>query len=226
MSTKVRLSTTEENYLKAIYALEEKNTMVDNQSIAALLKNTPASVSDMLKRLTKKELIIYQPYRSIKLTEAGRRIALQIIRKHRLWETFLVNCLGFQWEQIHPVAEQLEHIDSDLLIERLDAYLGYPKFDPHGDPIPSPSGEITPQSGFLLTNAQKNDILIVVAVRNDEESFLSYLNKVNIAIGKEIRIIDKIPFDLSIEVAFDNKVINLSQRIASQIVVDYAQAHC
>lgn len=216
-----KLSLTEENYLKTIYSLEEKGEPVHNQSIAQTLKNTPASVSDMLKKLTKKGFIHYEPYKPIQLTDKGRQVALNIVRKHRLWETFLVKCLGFTWEQIHPIAEQLEHIESELLISRLDEYLGYPKYDPHGDPIPSPDGKIHPVKGFPLSQAPIGASLKVVAVKSDEKGFLDYLNKINLSIGSIIRLIDKIPFDLSVEVDINNKVLNLSNLIASQIVVTY-----
>jgi DtxR family Mn-dependent transcriptional regulator len=142
-----------------------------------------------------------------------------------LWETFLVKCLGFTWEEIHPVAEQLEHIESELLISRLDEYLGYPKYDPHGDPIPSPDGKLQPIEGFPLSHAPIGVELVVVAVKNDEKDFLSYLNKINLSIGSSIIIIDKIPFDLSIEVDINNRVVNLSHLVASQIIVNHESNH-
>jgi DtxR family Mn-dependent transcriptional regulator len=216
-----KLSLTEENYLKTIYMLTERSEAVHNQSIAQALQNTPASVSDMLKKLTKKGLIQHEPYKPIQLTSKGREIAINIVRKHRLWETFLVKCLGFTWEQIHPIAEQLEHIESDLLISRLDEYLGYPKYDPHGDPIPSPNGEFQPVEGFPLSQAPTGKKLKVVAVKNDKKDFLNYLNKINLFIGSHIYVIDRISFDLSIEVDINNKVLNLSHLIASQIIVNH-----
>ncbi|WP_038029787.1 metal-dependent transcriptional regulator [Thermonema rossianum] len=221
----LKLSLSEENYLKTIYALEEKGEPAHNQTIAQTLRNTPASVSDMLKKLTKKGLIHYEPYKPIRLTSKGRQLALSIVRKHRLWETFLVKCLGFTWEEIHPVAEQLEHIESELLISRLDEYLGYPKYDPHGDPIPSPDGKLQPIEGFPLSHAPIGVELVVVAVKNDEKDFLSYLNKINLSIGSSIVIIDKIPFDLSIEVDINNRIINLSHLVASQIIVNHESNH-
>jgi DtxR family Mn-dependent transcriptional regulator len=216
-----KLSLTEENYLKTIYMLTERSEAVHNQSIAQALQNTPASVSDMLKKLTKKGLIQHEPYKPIQLTSKGREIAINIVRKHRLWETFLVKCLGFTWEQIHPIAEQLEHIESDLLISRLDEYLGYPKYDPHGDPIPSPNGEFQPVEGFPLSQAPTGKKLKVVAVKNDKKDFLNYLNKISLFIGSHIYVIDRISFDLSIEVDINNKVLNLSHLIASQIIVNH-----
>ncbi|NIK72876.1 DtxR family Mn-dependent transcriptional regulator [Thermonema lapsum] len=216
-----KLSLTEENYLKTIYMLTERSEAVHNQSIAQALQNTPASVSDMLKKLTKKGLIQHEPYKPIQLTSKGREIAINIVRKHRLWETFLVKCLGFTWEQIHPIAEQLEHIESDLLISRLDEYLGYPKYDPHGDPIPSPNGDFQPVEGFPLSQAPTGKKLKVVAVKNDKKDFLNYLNKINLFIGSHIYVIDRISFDLSIEVDINNKVLNLSHLIASQIIVNH-----
>jgi len=216
-----KLSLTEENYLKTIYMLTERSEAVHNQSIAQALQNTPASVSDMLKKLTKKGLIQHEPYKPIQLTSKGREIAINIVRKHRLWETFLVKCLGFTWEQIHPIAEQLEHIESDLLISRLDEYLGYPKYDPHGDPIPSPNGEFHPVEGFPLSQAPTGKKLKVVAVKNDKKDFLNYLNKISLFIGSHIYVIDRISFDSSIEVDINNKVLNLSHLIASQIIVNH-----
>jgi DtxR family transcriptional regulator, Mn-dependent transcriptional regulator len=127
----------EENYLKAIYHLsKEEDESVSTNALAERLETTAASVSDMLKKLAKKELIEYKKYQGVNISEKGKRVALQIIRKHRLWEVFLVEKLSFNWDEVHEIAEQLEHIDSPTLVKRLDEFLGYPKFDPHGDPIP------------------------------------------------------------------------------------------
>ena len=141
-------SVTEENYLKAIYKFSDGENNVSTNTISKYLRTTPASVTDMVKRLNEKKLVDYQPYKGVSLTSEGQVIALKIIRKHRLWEVFLVKVLNFSWDSVHDTAEQLEHIDSPELIDKLDEFLGYPKFDPHGDPIPSPSGEIVYRFNF------------------------------------------------------------------------------
>ncbi|WP_242928278.1 metal-dependent transcriptional regulator [Pontibacter vulgaris] len=199
-------SFTEENYIKTIYKLSAAGlTEVNTNAIADTLATKAASVTDMLRKLSAKGIVHYVKYKGVSLTEQGERTALQIIRKHRLWEVFLVEKLKFNWDEVHEVAEELEHISSDLLVKRLDEFLGYPKFDPHGDPIPSESGEINLKQQKLLSEMDVNDSGIVVGVNDSQPLFLQYLDKMGIFLGAKIKVLDKIPFDNSLEINLENK---------------------
>ena len=199
-------SFTEENYIKAIYKLSANGTQeVNTNAIAEALDTKAASVTDMLRKLSSKGIADYVKYRGVTLTETGERVALQIIRKHRLWEVFLVEKLKFNWDEVHDVAEELEHINSDLLIRRLDEFLGYPKFDPHGDPIPSEDGEINVKQQRLLADMELNASGTVVGVNDSQPLFLQYLDKMGIYLGAKIKVIDKIPYDNSLEINIENK---------------------
>ncbi|GAB2783715.1 DtxR family Mn-dependent transcriptional regulator [Hymenobacter luteus] len=195
-------SYTEENYLKAIYKLAEAapGTEVSTNSVAEALQTRAASVTDMLRRLGEKGLLHYTRYRGVTLTAEGRRLALLTIRKHRLWEVFLVQQLGFSWDEVHEVAEQMEHIDSDLLIQRLDEFLGYPQLDPHGDPIPTAEGVLYRPQHRLLADLRPGDQGTVVAVKNTSGPFLQYLDKAGLKLGTHIEVLDKIQFDNSLEI--------------------------
>jgi DtxR family transcriptional regulator, Mn-dependent transcriptional regulator len=199
-------SFTEENYIKAIYKLSANGSQeVNTNAIAEALDTKAASVTDMLRKLSAKGIADYVKYRGVTLTQKGERVALQIIRKHRLWEVFLVEKLKFNWDEVHDVAEELEHIKSDLLIKRLDEFLGYPKFDPHGDPIPSENGEMNVKQQKLLADMEVNSAGIVVGVNDSQPLFLQYLDKMGIYLGAKIKVIDKIPYDNSLEINLENK---------------------
>ncbi|WP_299708444.1 metal-dependent transcriptional regulator [uncultured Pontibacter sp.] len=199
-------SFTEENYIKAIYKLSDNGSQeVNTNAIAEALDTKAASVTDMLRKLSAKGIADYVKYRGVTLTQKGERVALQIIRKHRLWEVFLVEKLKFNWDEVHEVAEELEHINSDLLIKRLDEFLGYPKFDPHGDPIPSEDGEMNVKQQKLLADMEVNSAGIVVGVNDSQPLFLQYLDKMGIYLGAKIKVIDKIPYDNSLEINLENK---------------------
>ena len=195
----IPLSFTEENYLKAIYSLSERNGSSDTSTseIAERLRTKPPTVSDMLRKLTQKKLVMYEKYKRVQLTKAGRQLAILIIRKHRLWEVFLHDKLGFAWDEVHEVAEQLEHIRSEKLILHLEKFLGYPKFDPHGDPIPSASGEMTPSRRMTLSEVEEGKQCQVVGVQDSSSMFLQYLEHMHIGIGTKIKVIEKIQFDES-----------------------------
>ncbi|MEJ8801956.1 metal-dependent transcriptional regulator [Pontibacter sp. H249] len=212
-------SYTEENYIKAIYKLSENSTQeVNTNAIAEVLDTKAASVTDMLRKLSSKNIVNYVKYRGVTLTEEGERIALQIIRKHRLWEVFLVEKLKFNWDEVHEVAEELEHISSTLLTRRLDEFLGFPQFDPHGDPIPSESGEMKQKKQRLLAEMEVNDAGVVVGVNDSQPLFLQYLDKVGIALGSRIRIIDKMPYDNSLEILLEeNKGMLISSEVSRNI---------
>ena len=210
----------EENYLKAILSLSlQGEELVSTNSIAAAMNTSAASVSDMLKKLQEKKLIIYKKYKGVALNKQGKSIAVNILRKHRLWETFLVRKLDFNWDEVHDVAEQLEHIKSEELIDKLDSFLNYPKFDPHGEVIPTKEGTIPQTDRVLLSEIEENTNGIVLGVTLDETSFLQYLNKLEIEIGTEIQIFDRIDFDKSVNISINNKKQNISNELAKHLLI-------
>lgn len=203
------LSKTEENYLKAIFKLcEESDTPASTNAIAQLMNTKAASVTDMVQRLSNKAgtpLVKYQKHKGVRLTEAGTRIATNLIRKHRLWETFLVEKLHFSWDEVHEIAEELEHIKAEKLIDRLDAFLGRPKFDPHGDPIPDAEGNFTFRKQILLSELPTEEKAIIVGVVDDAPTFLQYLNKLNLVLGVSIQTLEQFPYDGSIKVLLNEQ---------------------
>jgi DtxR family Mn-dependent transcriptional regulator len=200
------LSFTEENYLKAIYRLSDGGAKaVTTNEIAEKMSTKAASVTDMVKKLSGKDLISYEPYYGANVTKHGKTQALIIIRKHRLWETFLVNKLHFNWDEVHDVAEQLEHIQSPLLIEKLDEFLGFPTADPHGHPIPDKHGKIQNVRQVPLAESISGKKVIVRSVTDGSSAYLQYLSKIGIYIGATVMILEKIEFDGSLEILIDNK---------------------
>jgi len=215
------LTTAEENYLKAIYHLSEGGKKsVSTNDVAGAMKTKPASVSDMLRKLGEKEVIEYRKYYGVHITDEGKKQALQTIRKHRLWEVFLVDKLNFAWDEVHEVAEELEHIQSPLLIQRLDAFLNYPKFDPHGDPIPDEFGDVKAKPRLVLNEMEIDQMGQIVAVKDSSAAFLKYLDKVGAYIGARIKILDKTDFDGSIEILVDQKKnLFMSKEVAANILI-------
>ena len=210
-------STTEENYIKAIFHLsEDGDENISTNDIARSVNAKAASVTDMMKKLKEKNLISYEKYQGVRLTQEGEKIAKSIIRKHRLWEVFLVEKLGYSWDKIHDIAEQLEHIHSEEMIDKLDKFLGYPKFDPHGDPIPDASLNIKSQKQTLLTEMDKGGQGKVVGVKDSSAKFLQYLDTVNIRLGSAIEVIDIIEFDGSVVIRIDGKQKNSISKLAAQ----------
>lgn len=210
----------EENYLKAIYHLSENGEKsVNTNAIAIELDTTAASVSDMIRKLSKKKAVDYERYKGVKVSEKGKEVALKVIRKHRLWEVFLVQNLKFNWDEVHEVAEQLEHIKSPLLISRLDEFLGFPKYDPHGDPIPDEDGNISTLKKQTLTESAIGDSGTVIGVNDSSSAFLKYLDKVGISIGTQLNIIDKNDFDGSLDLIFGDKNITISPVAAENISI-------
>ena len=215
---------TEENYIKAIFKLEEKSNKqpINTNDIAVSLSMKPASVTDMIKRLSDKKWITYKKYYGVLLTKKGKEIALDVVRKHRLWEVFLVNKLQFKWDEVHDMAEQLEHINSKELINKLDDFLGNPKFDPHGDLIPTREGKIEPQKSFPLSSIIKKQKLVFSGVLNHEPKFLQYLTSINIELGHSIEILSFNNFDRSYKLLIHKKYQEfMSEHIASQILVQH-----
>lgn len=200
------LSHTEENYLKVIYALEKETSgKIQNLSIAEKLDINPATVTEMLKKLQEKKLIDYNRIDGASLSKQGSLFALRIIRKHRLWETFLEEKLHFNWDEVHEIAEQLEHINSDKLIDRLDEHLGYPKFDPHGDPIPDAHGRIPETTYVALANIKDAGKYRLDAVSNESKLFLQYLDKIELNIHDTIEVREILEFDKSLVVTLNEK---------------------
>lgn len=217
----MRITPTEENYIKTIDNLSgPENHLVPTTVLAKHLRTTPAAVTDMVQRLHKKELIIHQRYQGVKIAPLGKQKAMQIIRRQRLWEVFLVKKLQLTWEQVVAAVEELEHIQLDILIEKLDAHLDYPTYNPTGKPIPNAKGYIKSDIQILLDQLTVGINAFIVAFRDDSSVFLEYLNKRNIQIGTTVKVLEKLPFDQSVELSVNGAVpITLSAKACGQLVV-------
>ena len=217
------ITLTEENYIKAIYHLGKQGTKtVSTNAIARNIETKASSVTDMVKKLSDKGYAHYKKYQGVSLTAAGKTIAINIVRKHRLWEVFLVEKLNFSWDEIHEVAEQLEHIKSKKLITQLDAFLGYPTHDPHGDPIPDPDGNIKKIDKVLVSEVEVGKLCICVGVVDTSPEFLKYLDKNNIALGVSFKVIYKEVFDNSITILINTRELIISSTIANNLFVKYS----
>ncbi|GEP98554.1 metal-dependent transcriptional regulator [Chitinophaga cymbidii] len=214
-------SITEENYLKAIYTLQGNGDgLVSTSDLAKALGVQPASVTDMVKKIVKKKLITYLKMKGVRLTEKGKLAAIAIIRKHRLWECFLVNKLGFKWDEVHEVAEQLEHVQSEQLIARLDEFLGFPVADPHGDPIPDANGVFSEPPSFPLATLSAGGKGKFVGVIDHSPAFLTYLDKIGLALGDLIKVKMVEEFDKSLTILLKNeKSIMVSFKVANNLLV-------
>jgi len=219
-------SFTEENYLKAIYKIAESGDgFITTNDIAGKMNTTPASVTDMLKKLSKKRLIRYKKYNGLTLTESGKKTALGIIRKHRLWEMFLVKILKFKWDEVHEVAEQMEHIRSEKLVQHIDKLLRFPKFDPHGDPIPDARGKFifSKEKSLSLSDAKQNIVYVMNGVIDHTSAFLNLLDKLGIILGSKIKVHDIQPYDKSLAILLNGKKrMFISNQIAKNILVSNA----
>ena len=214
------MTTSEENYLKVIYHLSNLSPKgVNSNAIAAMLDTKASSVTDMLKKLSEKDWINYQKYQGVSLTDKGKLNAKIIVRKHRLWEVFLVEKLGFAWDEVHEVAEELEHIKSEKLINQLDQFLNFPSFDPHGDPIPNAKGEIIKIEKQLVSEIEVGRTITCVGVKDTSVDFLQYLNKQNISLGTKIKVLEKEPFDGTLKIEINNSVLVISDKIANNLYV-------
>ena len=210
----------EENYLKTIYHLTASlSTEISTNAIAEMMETKASSVTDMLKKLAEKDLVHYKKYQGVFLTPKGKLAAKMIVRKHRLWEVFLVEKLDFSWDEVHDIAEQLEHIKSEQLINRLDDFLGNPTEDPHGDSIPDRSGQIIKAEKILLSDLKENQSGICVGVKDTSSEFLKYLDRQEIALGSKIKVLSKEVFDLSVRIQLDEKEIAISNKIAANLFV-------
>lgn len=213
-------SLSEENYLKTIFHLEQKaQGSVSTNDIAEKMDTKASSVSDMIRKLGEKNLVDYVKYQGVTLTQKGKETALRVIRKHRLWEVFLVEKLAFQWDEVHDIAEELEHIESEELITRLDAFLGHPEFDPHGDPIPDENLQIKKIKKRLLSELTVNQKSICVGVQESDDDFLQYLDKCQIGIGTKISVKTKENFDGSMQILVGETSHFISKKIAENIYV-------
>jgi DtxR family Mn-dependent transcriptional regulator len=210
----------EENYLKSIYHLTAvSETEVSTNAIAEMMETKASSVTDMLKKLAEKEFVNYKKYQGVSLTNKGKLAAKMIVRKHRLWEVFLVEKLDFSWDEVHDIAEQLEHIKSEKLINKLDDFLGNPTEDPHGDPIPDANGQMIKIDKQLLSELMQNQTGICVGVKDTSSEFLKYLDKQEIALGSKIEFVSKETFDLSLKIRVDGRDLTVSNKIASNLFV-------
>jgi len=214
------MTRSEENYIKTIFHLGRKGTQeVATNAIAELMETKPSSVTDMIKKLSEKDLVNYKRYQGVSLTSLGTKTALSIIRKHRLWEVFLVEKLDFSWDEVHEVAEQLEHIKSDKLIDSLDRLLAFPKFDPHGDPIPDKNGGFKERDRDLLSEVAINTVGVCVGVKDSSATFLKFLDKNGIALGNQISVLEREEFDGSLNIDIDGRKMQISHVIASNLYI-------
>jgi DtxR family Mn-dependent transcriptional regulator len=214
---------TEENYLKAIYHLGENGALnVSTNAIAEVMNTKASSVTDMVKKLSEKAYVNYKKYQGVTLTKEGQKVAISIIRKHRLWEVFLVEKLNFTWDEVHEVAEQLEHIKSDKLIRELDVFLEFPSHDPHGDPIPDQDGNFKDFEKILLSQAQIGKAYKCVGVNDSSSDFLKYLDLNGISLGTKITVVHKETYDNSLKIKLNSSEITVSQNVAKNLFLNQA----
>jgi len=214
------LTYSEENHLKSIFHLSSDPELgVSTNSIADNLNTKASSVTEMLKKLSDKNLIVYKKYHGAQLTEKGRKTALNIIRKHRLWEVFLVDKLNFKWDEVHEIAEQLEHIQSKKLTNELDKFLNFPTKDPHGDPIPNPAGFIKFTPKLKLSDLNIGETGKFIGVKDSSSTFLKYLDKRQISLGCNIKVLHQEEFDQSLHVGLDDTNLTISIKTASNLYI-------
>ncbi len=219
--TTILVTQSEENYLKAIYHLgKQGSSAVSTNAIAEKMRTKASSVTDMLKKLADKAMVDYKKYQGVSLTKKGKTIAAIVIRKHRLWELFLVEKLNFSWDEVHDVAEQLEHIKSEKLIDELDAFLEFPTHDPHGDPIPDRYGNIVKNNAVNLLEINIGDNGVLTHVKDSSDVFLKYLNKNNLALGDTIKVLDIEPFDHSVKIESKAEQLIISKNAAKNLYIN------
>ncbi len=217
----MNFSEAEENYIKAIWRLQNGDSSVSTNALSEELQTRPASVTDMLKRLKEKKLLHYEPYYGVKLNDEGRQLALRIVRRHRLWEYFLSEKLKFEWDAVHEIAEELEHVSSTELINRLDAFLGYPQTDPHGDPIPDTSGNMVVTSQMTLQQLGEQQAAIVTAVGDQSSSLLELLRQKQIKIGTKVEVLHRYKYDGSLELKIGTRhQTTISEQLAKTIFIN------
>jgi len=214
-------SFTEENYLKIIHALSGRDGLeVSTNALAESTATRAASVTDMLRKLAEKGLINYKKYQGVTLTESGEKVAINVIRKHRLWEVFLVEKLGFGWDEVHDIAEELEHIPSEILVEKLDSYLGHPRFDPHGDPIPDSKGNLMDPDYLILTDLKIGEKVLMKGVLDHAPSFLQHLDRTGITLGCILELTEINEYDKSASVRINNEqTLFISLEVSKNLLV-------
>jgi len=213
-------SLSEENYLKAVFHLEQRyREGVSTNALADEMETKASSVTDMIKKLSDKKLLNYKKYQGVKLSKQGKEIAIEVIRKHRLWELFLVEKLNFNWDEVHEVAEQLEHVRSEKLINELDRFLDYPTRDPHGDPIPDAKGNFAVSDKVILSELSKGESGLCTGVKDSSTEFLQYLDKNSISLGKKITVKEKEIFDGSMNIAVDGNELVISRAVAQNLFI-------
>lgn len=213
-------SSTEEDYLKAIYNLSIEGNPVSTNALAENLNTKASSVTDMIQKLSDKKLVNYVKYKGATLSKSGEKIALKVIRKHRLWESFLVTKLNFNWDEIHEIAEQLEHINSPVLVDKLDEHLGFPKFDPHGDPIPDKNGNFQQINELILSKLEKGQEAVLVGVKEHSSEFLKYLESIPMLLGAKVKILETFQFDSSMKIEINSQTnIMISNSVANHLSV-------
>ena len=221
----MNFTTSEENYIKGIYHLQQETGLVNTNSLAAEMQTRAASVTDMLKKLKAKKILQYERYKGFKLNEAGKKAALGVVRKHRLWEFFLAEKLKFNWDEVHEVAEHMEHVSSKKLIDKLDEFLGFPKFDPHGDPIPDVNGKMEINKQLNLSDWPLNKQATVCRVINQTPELLDLLHHKKISLGTRLEITKKFDYDESVEIKINKQApITISRQLAKTIFVNHGSA--
>ncbi len=221
----MKYSASKENYLKAIFHLQQEHSSVSTNALAQALLTKAASVTDMLKKLKAQKLLHYEKYKGVKLTIEGRKVAILIIRKHRLWEYFLVQKLGFGWEEVHEMAEELEHVTSKKLIDRLEEFLDFPQTDPHGDPIPDLQGRMPVSKQINLADLPVNAICMVSNIGDQTSDIMELLNHKNIRIGTKLEVKKKFSFDNSMEIKLRNQpAFTISDHLAKNLFVKYDES--
>jgi DtxR family transcriptional regulator, Mn-dependent transcriptional regulator len=219
----VRYSVSKENYIKAIYHLQQTGAKVSTNALAQALQTKPASVTDMLQKLRDQDLLEYVKYQGVNLSARGQQVALQIVRKHRLWECFLVQKLGLGWEEVHEIAEELEHISNEKLIDRLDHFLGKPQIDPHGDPIPNKQGILPAREQVALDQVISGRKLLVCGIGDQSPAFLEQLAAYGINLGSHIVVLHRFSFDQSLQIKVGRKApCSVSQHVSKNLFVTYA----
>ena len=218
----MKYSPSKENYLKAIYHLQSQDGTVTTNELAGELQTRAASVTDMLKKLKEQKLLNYEPYKGFRLSSEGRKVAVQVVRKHRLWEFFLVEKLNFGWDEVHEIAEELEHISSRKLIDRLDEFLGFPRIDPHGDPIPDSSGKLERSHQITLVDLPVHVHAQVSGIGDQSSEMLELLRHKNIKLGTWLEVKKKFAIDDSVELKIKNgALVTISGQVAKNIFVRY-----
>ncbi|RZT00287.1 metal-dependent transcriptional regulator [Aquimarina brevivitae] len=215
------LTKSEEDYLKAIFQLlnDNENEKVGNNLLADYMSVSPASSNNMIKKLTSKKYVSSKKYGKLELTEEGRLVAVRLIRKHRLWETFLYNYLNFTWDEVHEVAEQLEHIKSHKLIDELERFMDFPAKDPHGEFIPNAQGDYVEVPKVMLSSVKEGDTCKLVAVNDGSVDFLRYVSNIGLMLSSEIEVLEIREFDNSLRIGFENKEETITKKFADNVFV-------